>query len=124
MTYLALAPAIAALRSRPEEFELRDNVLHHLGSRHSFRFAAEDEIRIEAACDCSVLRASPQECRIMHAAFREWRETYWRPLEINREFAGHFAPPGPLRRLAIALLRYLIAWRPAPRAMPLAPQLP
>src|SRR5438552_47892 len=33
MTYLELAPAITALRSRPDEFELRDNALHLLGGQ-------------------------------------------------------------------------------------------
>ena len=124
MSYLELAPAITALRSRPEEFEFRDNALHHLGSRHTFRFMSEDEVRIEAACDCSLLRASPQQSRALQEAFRQWHASYWRPYEINREFAEHFAPPGLLRRLAIRLLRYLIAWRPEPRSLPLQPVLP
>jgi hypothetical protein len=124
MSYLELAPAITALRSRPEEFELRDNALHHLGSRHSFRFLSDDEVRIEAACDCSVLRASPQQSRALQESFRQWYASYWRPTQINREFAEHFAPPGPVRRWAIALLRYLIAWRPEPKAMPLRLMMP
>src|SRR5207237_5097264 len=101
MTYLELAPAITALRSRPDEFELRDNALHHLGSRHSFRFLSDDEVRIEAFCDCSQLRASREQSRTLHEAFTHWQATYWRPLEINREFADHFAPPGLVRRLLI-----------------------
>ena len=118
MTYLELAPAITALRSWPEEFDLRDNALHHFGSRHSFRFLANDEVRIEAFCDCSHLRATPRQSRELHEAFQQWQTSYWRPLQINREFADHFAPPGLARRMMIALLRYLIAWRrPASRAV-------
>ena len=115
MTYLELAPAITALRSRPEEFEFSDNTLHHLSSRHRFRFLADDDVRIEAACDCSLLRASPEQSRTFHAAYREWQANYWRPFEINREFASHFAPPGPTRRLGIWLLRRLLTWTPSPR---------
>ncbi len=70
MTYLELSPAITALRSRPEEFELRDDALHHLGSRHSFRFLSDGELRIEALCGCSQLRALPQQSRALHEAFQ------------------------------------------------------
>jgi hypothetical protein len=124
MTYLELSPAITALRSRPEEFELRDNALHHLGSRHSFRFLSEDEVRIEAFCDCSQLRASREQSRSLHEAFSEWRTSYWQPLVINREFADHFAQPGFVRRALIALLRYVIAWRPAPKPAPIGQVMP
>ena len=124
MTYLELAPAITALRSRPAEFELRDNALHHFGSRHSFRFSSPDEVRIEAFCDCSQLRATPRQSRELHDAFQQWQVSYWRPLQINREFAEHFAPPGLIRRAMIGLLRYLIAWRPAPRTAPIGEPLP
>jgi hypothetical protein len=124
MTYLELAPAITALRSRPAEFELRDNALHHFGSRHSFRFLKPDEVRIEAFCDCSQLRASPRQSRELHDAFQHWQASYWRPLQINCEFADHFAPPGLIRRMMISLLRYLIAWRPAPRSNPIGAPLP
>jgi len=124
MTYLELSPAIAALRSRPEEFELRDNALHHLGSRHSFRFLDEDEVRIDAACGCAHLRASREQSRALHEAFRDWRASYWQPLVINREFAGHFEPPGVVRGMLIALLLRLIAWRPAPKSLPLEQVLP
>jgi hypothetical protein len=124
MTYLELSPAITALRARPEEFELRDDTLDHLGSRHSFRFLAEDEVRIEALCGCSQLRASREQSRALHEAFQDWRASYWRPLQINREFAGHFEPPGLVRRALIALLRYLIAWRPAAKSVPLEQLVP
>jgi hypothetical protein len=113
MTYLDLAPAITAIRSRPEEFEFSFDMLHHRPSRHHFRFITEDEVRIDAACDCSLLRATPEQTRTFHAAFREWRASYWRGVEINREFASHFETP-LWRRCAIWLLQRLIAW-PSPR---------
>jgi hypothetical protein len=118
MTYLELAPAITALRSRPEEFEFSNNTLHHLNSRHRFRFVSEDDVRIEAACNCATLRASPEQSRAFYTAYSEWHASYWRPFEINREFASHFEPPALWRRAAIWLLRRLIAWQPArPRAV-------
>jgi hypothetical protein len=117
MTYLELAPAISALRSRPEEFEFSNSALHHLRSRHSFHFVGEDDLQIHAACDCASLRASPEQTTAFQQAYREWHASYWRPLEINREFAAHFAPPQTWRRLAIWLLRRLLAW-PEPAARP------
>jgi hypothetical protein len=124
MTYLELSPAITALRFRPEEFEFRDDALHHLGSRHSFRFLSDDEVRIEALCGCVQLRASREQSRTLHEEFQNWRATYWQPLQINREFAGHFEPPGLVRRMLIALLRYLIAWRPEPKVVPFDQPVP
>ena len=128
MTYLDLAPAITALRLRPEEFEFSNNRLHHRGSRHSFRFIGDDDVRIEAACDCAYLRAKLEQTKAFHAAYREWHASYWRPLQINREFASHFAAPPLWRRLAISLLQWLVN-RPAsersskavPAAVPLQP---
>ncbi len=90
MAYLELSPAIAALRARPEEFS--DDTLHHLGSRHRFRFLSEDSVEIHADCGCSILKASQEQTKVFHAAYREWHASYWRPLEINREFASHFEP--------------------------------
>jgi hypothetical protein len=31
--------------------------------------------------------------------FKTWRQNYWQPLEINREFASHFAEPNAWVRL-------------------------
>ena len=72
----------------PEEFEFSNNTLHHLGSGHRFRFVSEDEVEIHAACDCAILRASREQAKVFHAAYRDWYASYWRPLEINREFAS------------------------------------
>ena len=88
MAYLELSPAIAALRARPEEFEFSNDTLHHLGSRHRFRFLSEDSVEIHADCGCAILKASQEQTKVFHAAYREWHASYWRPLEINREFAS------------------------------------
>ena len=101
MTYLELAPAITAIRARPEEFEFSNGTLHHVRSRHRFNFLSEDDVQIHAHCDCSLLRASREQTKAFHAAYREWQISYWRPLGINREFASHFAPDYLMQALAI-----------------------
>ena len=104
MNYLELAPAITALRMRPTEFELRGNALHHLGCRHSFHFSSPDEVRIEAFCDCSQLRATPRQSRELHEVFQQWQSSYWRLLTINRQINRELrvvsleAPRGPRQR--------------------------
>jgi hypothetical protein len=112
MAYLELSPAIAALRARPEEFEFSNDTLHHLGSRHRFRFLSEDSVEIHADCGCAILKASQEQTKVFHAAYREWHASYWQPLEINREFASHFEP-ALWRRATIWLLRRLLT---TPRA--------
>src|SRR5262245_39791644 len=101
MAYLDLAPAIAAIRARPEEFEFAGDALRHLPSRHWFRFQDDGNVEVVADCSCAYLRTSREQARTFHQAYKEWHVTYWRPLEINREFASHFEPPGLLRRVAI-----------------------
>lgn len=107
MAYLELSPAIAALRTQPEEFEFSNDTLHHLSSRHSFRFLNEENVEIHAHCGCAYLKASQEQTKVFHAAYREWHASYWRPLEINRAFASHFEL-SLWRRAAIWLLRRLL----------------
>src|SRR3990167_3892878 len=95
MTYLELAPAITAMRSRPEEFEFSNDTLHHLRSRHRFKFISDDEVEIHAACDCATLRASPEQARAFHQAYRAWHAAPWRPPGIKPPPAAPFAPPPP-----------------------------
>jgi len=109
MAYLDLAPAITTIRSRPEDFEFSNNTLHHLSSRHRFRFSSDGDVQVDAACDCSMLRISREQGKAFHAAYREWYATYWRPIEINREFASHFCPPSLWQRLAMRFLKYLLS---------------
>jgi hypothetical protein len=105
---LDLSPAITALCARPAEFEFSNDTLHHLGSRHGFRFQSDDSVEIHAECGCSLMNASHEQMKLFHAAYREWYASYWRPLEINREFASHFELP-LWRRAAIWPLRRLLA---------------
>ncbi|HEY2035979.1 MAG TPA: hypothetical protein VGG96_03120 [Steroidobacteraceae bacterium] len=37
-----------------------------------------------------LLAVRPEQEREFASGFREWQNAYWRPLEINREFASHF----------------------------------
>ena len=123
MTYLELAPVITTLRSRPEEFEFFGGMLHHVPSRHSFRFINDDDVEIHAACDCATLRASPVQARAFQSAYREWLSSYWRPLEINREFASHFAPVW-WQQVAHWLLRRLLSRPQRGKAAPVEAALP
>jgi hypothetical protein len=123
MAYLELSPAIAALRARPEEFEFSNDTLHHLGSRHRFRFPNEDRVEIHADCGCALLEASQEQAKVFHAAYREWHASYWRPLEINREFASHFEPV-LWRGAVIWLLRRLLTVPRAPKMSSLRTDLP
>jgi hypothetical protein len=55
-----------------------------------------------------------------------WRwlnASYWRPLEINREFASHFEP-SLWRRLAIWLLRHLLSGPQAAKSSSVQTDLP
>ena len=122
MAYLELSPAIAALRARPEEFEFSNDTLHHLSSRHSFRFLNDESVEIHAHCGCVFLKASPEQTKVFHAAHREWHESYWRPLEINRAFASHFEP-ALWRRAAIWLLRRLLTMPRAAKSSSVRPDL-
>ena len=109
MTTLDLAPAITALRARPEEFEFVDDTLWHPRSRHRFRFDSEGNVQIDALRDCALLRAHPEQAKAFHSAYQDWHAGYWRPLQINREFAAHFGPPPLWRRAALWLLQRLLS---------------
>lgn len=117
MAYLELSPVIAALRAQPEEFEFADGALYHPSSRHRFHFRSDDSVDIHADCGCATLKASQEQTKAFHAAYLEWHASYWRPLEINREFAWHFELTW-WRRVAISLLRRLLAVRRLPRPSP------
>jgi len=99
--YLNVSPMMVALRTTPEEFELTNGWLHHIPSRHSFRFGPNDAIEIRAACNCALLAVRPEQQRELTDGFRQWRAIYWRPLQINREFARHFVSRSWWRRALI-----------------------
>lgn len=107
MPYLDVSPMMGALRTMPQEFELSNGWLRHVRSQHSFRFShsfrlgANDHVEIRASCDCALLSVRPDQEPQLAACFREWEMSYWTPLQINREFASHFARrPGLLPLLA------------------------
>ena len=98
MDYLELSPVISALRERPADFEIDRGWLTHFPSRHSFNFDREGNVTIDARCDCVFLSIRAAQGRELRTAFQDWRATYWRPIEINREFAAHFSEPNIFQR--------------------------
>ena len=119
MAYLNVSPMISALRSSPESFEYNSGELYHIPSRHRFRFDAQNHVMVDADCGCSFLSVSRNQETALYDAFREWRMSYWRGVEINREFAAHFAPPSRLRswliKLTAGLHRASLTQRHRPR---------
>src|SRR5260370_28976090 len=110
MAILDLSRAIPAIRARPEEFEFSGNSLHHVRSRHMFHFLDDGDVQIYADCNCATLRASLEQGRVFHAAFKEWRATYWRGVEIHPDVASPFPPPtlwGPVGGSVLPPLPFL-----------------
>ena len=105
MAYLDVSPMTAALRTTPDEFEMDHKWLHHIPSGHRFAFGPKGECELRAQCDCSLLAIKPDQGAGLATAFEEWRLSYWRPIEINREFAAHFRRPSAVRRVLIQLTR-------------------
>jgi hypothetical protein len=103
MNYLDVSPLVSALRTSPETFEFTSGSLHHIPSRHRFKFSPDGSVRLHAQCSCSFLSIRKDQEAGLHEAFQEWRVNYWRPIEINREFAAHFEPLPAWRRFLIEL---------------------
>ena len=103
MAYLDVSPMRAALRTTPEQFEMDHGWLHHIPSRHRFSFGPKGDVQLSAQCDCSLLAIKPDQEADLATAFDQWRRGYWYAIEINRQFAAHFAPPSAFRRLLIGL---------------------
>lgn len=114
MSYLDVSPMTVALRTAPEQFEVNHGWLHHIPSRHDFMFDGGGRVQIRAQCNCAMLSVKSEQEGELYGAYREWQAGYWRPLQINREFASHFAPPSPVRRILINLTaglhRWLLRW--------------
>jgi hypothetical protein len=110
MPYLNVNPMMTALRTAPEEFELVSGWLHHIRSRHSFRFSPDDQVEIRAACNCALLAVRPEQEHQLATCFREWHMSYWRPLEINRDFASHFARRPGILQFMIELTGRVQRW--------------
>lgn len=107
MTYLDVNPVIASLRTSPNAFEFVGGALHHIPSRHYFYFEPNGRVRLDAECSCAYLTVSEDQQSALTQAFSEWRVAYWRPLEINRQFAEHFNPPSGWRRVLLYLTERL-----------------
>ena len=107
MLYLELSPMIEALRERPADFELERGWLTHFPSRHSFLFDRSGNVRLRARCDCALLSVRPEQGLELWLGFQDWRANYWRAIEINREFAGHFRRPNFAQRMVRRVLAKL-----------------
>jgi hypothetical protein len=121
MAYLDVSPMIGALRESPSDFDLSDGRLRHMPSGHRLVFDPfGGNARIDAFCACTTLQISRPQSQELQMAFRQWKQDYWRAVEINREFAGHFRP-GFVHRVCVRLLNYLLdhphpfVQRPAPQ---------
>jgi len=106
MTYLEISPTITALRDRPMDFGVDRGWLAHYPSRHSFKF--EGSVTLHARCDCAHLSIRPEQGQELWMAFQDSGTNYWRPIEINREFAAHFHHhPNLLQRILRRVLMKL-----------------
>ena len=117
MANLDVSPMIRALQHAPSEFEVVSGWLNHVPSGHSFRFHEGDQVEVSAACNCALLVPTREGERELAKGFREWERDYWRPLQINRQFASHFYRSGP-RRLLIVLTERLHRWLLRPTRTP------
>jgi hypothetical protein len=97
--YLDAAPMISALQFQPTDFDFRRGQLRHIPSRHEFLFDRSGRVWIGARCGCAGSSISKEQSEQLFTAFKTWREFYWRPLEIDREFASHFRAPSAWVRL-------------------------
>jgi hypothetical protein len=102
MAQLDVSPMISALQSNPDHFEFTTGSLHHIPSRHRFRFDAKGLTSIDAICGCASLEVSREQEALLFEAYNNWTVDYWRPLQTNRQFAAHFHLP-LWRRILIAL---------------------
>ena len=99
-----------ALRTAPEQFEVTHGWLHHIPGRHDFKFDGSGNVQIRAECNCAMLAVKSEQESELYGAYRDWHAGYWHPLQINREFASHFARPSAVRRVLINLTAGLHRW--------------
>lgn len=95
---------IAALRTRPADFAIDGSWLHHVPSHHRFNIDPDGNVGIDAHCDCAILHVQRAQGRELWNAYQTWLSAYWRPMEINKEFAGHFRPPNIWQRICRRLI--------------------
>ena len=109
--YLDVSPMISALQFQPADFEYKHGWLRHVPSRHRFHFDQSGQVTIDAVCGCAGHSVSSEQGEELFTAFKTWRQSYWRPLEIDREFASHFRTPNAWVRLfrdvRMALRRFM-----------------
>jgi hypothetical protein len=103
MAYLDISPMIVSLRTTPDEFDWHRGSLRHNPSGHDFQFDPQGNVRIAARCDCSLLAVRQEQGQELWHAFNAWQASYWRPLQINKEFASHFRPRSRIRKFLIDL---------------------
>jgi hypothetical protein len=116
MAYLDVSPMMTSLRTTPEDFEIKDGWLHHIPSRHDFKFDPDGNVQLRAQCDCSQLAVQAEQGRELAVAYGRWETRYWRPLLINQEFASHFHR-SPLRQFLIDVTAWLHRRLMQPRHM-------
>ena len=97
--HLDVAPMIVALQFQPTDFEYKHSQLCHIPSRHQFFFNRSGRVTIDAICGCAGRSISSEQGEQLFTAYKTWKEFYWRPLEIDREFASHFRAPNAWVRL-------------------------
>jgi hypothetical protein len=112
MAYLDVSPMVAALRERPEDFEMKGKWLLHKASHHRFKLGCEGNVRLEAPCDCSFLTVSRGQGQELWQAYQIWHQAYWRPTVINRQFASHFRQPSWWWRLLRHVVGHIENLRP------------
>jgi hypothetical protein len=98
MRFLDLDPIIAALRTRPADFEMDGKWLYHFPSHHRFKVDQKGNVRLYARCDCALLRSRREQGQELWNAFQIWHSAYWRPVEINEKFAKEFGSPNIWQR--------------------------
>lgn len=96
---LDVTPMISALQFQPTDFELSHGWLKHVPSHHRFKFDDKGRVTIEAHCNCSSRPVTRDHSDQLFQAFASWRQYYWEPLRIDREFASHFRTPNAWLRL-------------------------
>ncbi len=106
--FLDITPMISALQFQPTDFELSRGWLTHIPSRHRFKFDDKGRVTIDARCECSGQSIRREHNDQLSQAFTMWRQCYWQPLQIDREFANHFGKPNSFVRLVRDIR---MAWR-------------
>jgi hypothetical protein len=77
MGFLDVGPMIAALKTRPADFEMDGAWLHHFSSRHRFKIDREGNVTLDARCNCAILHVRRDQGRQLWGAFELWRSAFW-----------------------------------------------